>query len=87
MIEELRCARDWSKNTAKAGALGHRERQSDRRKLLSATMSPMASACGVVAESPTASVASRGAQKNKKKENSKRQRYKHFCIYFCKKKL
>jgi len=41
-----------SENTAKAGALGHRERQSDRRKLLSATMSPMANACGVVAESP-----------------------------------
>ena len=67
MIEELRCARDWSKNTAKAGALGHRERQSDRRKLLSATMSPKTPACGDVAESPTASVTSRGAQiKNKK---------------------
>ena len=35
-------ARDCSENTAKAGALGHRERQSDRRKLLSATMSPIA---------------------------------------------
>jgi len=34
--------------------LGHRERQSDRRKLLSATMSPAANDCGVVAESPTA---------------------------------
>ncbi len=33
---------DCSENTVKAGALGHRERQSDRRKLLSATMSPMA---------------------------------------------
>ncbi len=42
---------DCSENHAKAGALGHRERQSDRRKLLSATMSPMAHACGVAAKS------------------------------------
>jgi len=44
---------DCSENTAKEEALGHRERQSDRRKLLSATMSPIATDCGVVAESPT----------------------------------
>ena len=33
---------------------GHRERQSDLRKLLTATMSPTANDCGLVAESATA---------------------------------
>ena len=37
----LFCVRDCSENTAKTEALGHRERQSDRRKLLPATMSPI----------------------------------------------
>jgi len=40
---------DCSENPAKALALGHREQQSDRRKLLSATMSPIGTTCGVVA--------------------------------------
>jgi len=33
--------KDWSENTAKSGTLGHKERQSDLRKLLSGTMSPI----------------------------------------------
>jgi len=62
----LNCVSGCSANPAKAGALGHRERQSDRRKLLPATMSPMAPACGVAAESATASLRSRNAQNNNK---------------------
>jgi len=61
-----KCVSDCSENHAKAGALGHKERQSDRRKLLPATMSHIANACGVVAESATASLRSRNAQKNNK---------------------
>ena len=56
MVKELDllCVSDCSGKPAKAGALGLRERQSDRRKLLPATMSPTASACVLGAESATA---------------------------------
>ena len=45
---------DCSGKPAKAEAVGAQERQSDRRKLLTATMSPTANDCGLVAESATA---------------------------------
>ena len=32
LLQELLCARDCSGNPVKAGALGHRERQSDREE-------------------------------------------------------
>jgi hypothetical protein len=45
---------DCSGKPAKAEAAGAQEWQSDRRKLLSTTMSPTANDCGLVAESATA---------------------------------
>ena len=53
------------------GLLGHRERQSDRRKLLPATMSPTANACGLVAESATASLRAGTPKKNSLENQSK----------------